>query len=250
LTKQDADLVVSRSVEHVSGPASFPFQLAGYTFDLDPMAFYQANHSLTDSFIQHIVEGLGGNVLLDLYGGFGSYSFVAKNRFQSIYVVEANTRSIEAAERAAAQAQRTDIHTSSEKVETFLQRFARSSKAQSVTDVIVNPPRAGLSPIVIRALLSPQFPNLRRVHYVSCNPETLKRDLKQLLAGPQAFRLANLTPFDMFPQTDHIECVAKLIKSPQARPAQDAGPKKGPRHTTNKPVLKKIVRRPETKKSQ
>jgi 23S rRNA (uracil1939-C5)-methyltransferase len=71
--------------------------------------------------------------------------------------------------------------------------------------VIVDPPRAGLHPRVVARVveLAP-----RRVVYVSCNPGTLARDLKDFTAG--GYTLTEVRPFDMFPHTPHIECVARL----------------------------------------
>jgi 23S rRNA (uracil1939-C5)-methyltransferase len=71
--------------------------------------------------------------------------------------------------------------------------------------VLVDPPRAGLHPRVVFRIaeLAPA-----RIVYVSCNPATLARDLKDF--ATHGWRLAEVTPFDMFPHTPHIECVARL----------------------------------------
>jgi tRNA (uracil-5-)-methyltransferase len=71
--------------------------------------------------------------------------------------------------------------------------------------LVVDPPRAGLSP-ELRAWLRPE--TVRRLVYVSCNPVTLARDLGQLLSG--GFVLDDLRLFDFYPQTSHIEAVARL----------------------------------------
>jgi 23S rRNA (uracil1939-C5)-methyltransferase len=72
----------------------------------------------------------------------------------------------------------------------------------------VDPPRAGLHPRVVARIaeLAP-----RRVVYVSCNPATLARDLKDFAVA--GWTLAEATPFDMFPHTPHIECVARLERA-------------------------------------
>jgi 23S rRNA (uracil1939-C5)-methyltransferase len=71
--------------------------------------------------------------------------------------------------------------------------------------VVVDPPRAGLHPRVVArvAELTP-----RRIVYVSCNPATLARDLRDF--AQRGYELAEVRPFDMFPHTPHIECVARL----------------------------------------
>ena len=72
--------------------------------------------------------------------------------------------------------------------------------------VITDPPRAGLHPEVVKALqeLSP-----RRIIYVSCNPATLARDLSLL---KDQYEVVSIQPFDFFPHTSHIECVACLAR--------------------------------------
>ena len=75
--------------------------------------------------------------------------------------------------------------------------------------VVVDPPRVGLQPSVIEATL---MSKARRLVYVSCDPATLARDLHVLVAsGP--YELSSLEIVDMFPQTYHVECVAKLERS-------------------------------------
>lgn len=93
----------------------------------------------------------------------------------------------------------------------MLREWAKGQREGAVKPdlVVVDPPRAGLHPrVVFRvAELRP-----RRIVYVSCNPATLARDLKDFAAN--GYRLAEVTPFDMFPHTPHIECVARLEPAP------------------------------------
>jgi 23S rRNA (uracil1939-C5)-methyltransferase len=205
LGKTDDDLVLPHEARHLWGRPHFIFVVGERRFPVHPMAFIQANYSLLPAFISTITGDLQGKMLLDLYGGFGTYSFAAKDRFEKVALVEANPFSIE-----AAKSQNSDVDCIALSVEDYLKSIARSDVCRQVTDVIVNPPRSGLSPQVVQGMRS-LFPNLKTLTYVSCNPATLKRDLKALLSGG-AFQMKSLTPFDMFPQTGHIEIVAKLQK--------------------------------------
>jgi 23S rRNA (uracil1939-C5)-methyltransferase len=83
--------------------------------------------------------------------------------------------------------------------------------------VVVDPPRAGLHPRVVArvAELAPS-----RIVYVSCNPATLARDLRDFAA--HAYATDEVTPFDMFPHTPHIECVARLVPAPASGGAAGA----------------------------
>jgi 23S rRNA (uracil1939-C5)-methyltransferase len=77
--------------------------------------------------------------------------------------------------------------------------------------VVVDPPRAGLQPIVVEAILASR---VRRLVYVSCDPATLARDLRMFVDG--GFVLQEVQPLDMFPHTQHIECVTVLDRARSA----------------------------------
>ena len=209
LIKDDAELVISRQVQHLAGPATFEFTLQGRSYQLDPMAFFQANYSLTSAFIEHITEDLQGNSLLDLYGGFGTYSFAAAHKFTKIHLIEANPHAIEAARDVASRAALPNFQASAISAEEILKKLQNSSERSEISHIIVNPPRSGLSAQVLESLSRGQFNQLKRLHYVSCNMETLKRDLA-ILTRKGGFQVLSVTPFDMFPQTDHIEMVVKM----------------------------------------
>lgn len=208
ISRDDDDLVISRDVKYLAGDPVFTYVLDGRRYPLDPMAFFQANSSLVTTFIQHIVDGLAGEQLLDLYGGFGTYTMAAAPAFQKIHLVEANPHATEAAIKVAREAGLAQVQCSAASVEDVLRKLLKGSAAGQVTHMIVNPPRAGLSPQVLTALSQSGWARLQRLHYVSCNLETLKRDLQVLTR--QGFEVESITPFDMFPQTEHIELVAKL----------------------------------------
>jgi 23S rRNA (uracil1939-C5)-methyltransferase len=106
-----------------------------------------------------------------------------------------------------------------------LREWARGERPRPWSDgagapdvVVVDPPRAGLHPRVVTRIaeLAPA-----RIVYVSCNPATLARDLKDFAAAGWA--LAEATPFDMFPHTPHIECVARLERAEGGAPAPPGG---------------------------
>lgn len=210
LGPKDGDLVVGSHCEHLHGPKHFAFALAGRTFQLAPTAFFQANYSLSDGLIKAATAFKNsGDLLLDLYGGFGAYSFQVATRFKSVYVVDGNAAAVDAATRAAQDFALPQVKAFTSYCETFLEKDLPASEAARVTHVIVNPPRGGLSQKVVSRLAKAHLPRLSELHYVSCNPETLARDVK--LLAQRGFRLESARPFDMFPQTDHVEVVARLV---------------------------------------
>ena len=212
LTKADDDNFTGRYIDHVSGPETFPYLLNDQTYQLSPAAFFQANHSLAPGLIAGATSfEQEGDVLIDLYSGFGAYSFDTAKRFKKIFVVDGNKAAIETA-NAHAKATGVD-HLEGHAIfcEDFLETKLTEAMAARVTHIIVNPSRAGMSPRVIRRLEPAKLPNVKELRYVSCNPETLCRDIKLLLT--HGLTLTSIQPFDMFPQTDHVEVVAKFTRA-------------------------------------
>lgn len=211
LTKNDDTRIIGSEVTHLAGPKTIPFAVAGRTFHLSPMAFFQANQQLVVEFIRAITSGLSGDTLLDLYGGFGAYSYAAAGDFRQIYLVDGNADAIEAAAtQSDAPRHLKAIHDS---VENFLARHAAVQRdGAKVSAVIINPPRGGISAKVSAHFASPtKHASLKSLTYVSCNPQTLVRDLKLLMKSGQ-WLIDTVQPFDMFPQTEHVEVVAKLSR--------------------------------------
>lgn len=212
LKAEDGDLVMTRNTSYLAGPETFRFQIGPDLFHIDPIAFFQANHSLANSFIETIAAWHQGERLLDLYGGFGTYSFKASSRFQFVHLVEANPHSIASAEEFKKRSVLNSVETKAQSVEDFLKAFLKSKELFGVSDIIVNPPRTGLSKRVIDGLRSPAFTALERLTYVSCDLITLKRDLRELIREG-LFQIHEIIPFDMFPQTDHVETVVRLKRT-------------------------------------
>lgn len=211
LTKADEDNFTGRYIDHVSGPETFPYLLNDQTYQLSPAAFFQANHSLGPGLIAGATSfQQEGDVLLDLYSGFGAYSFDLAGRFKKIFIVDGNSAAIKTANDHAKKIGVSHLEAHADMCENFLEAKLPTEMAPRVTHVITNPSRSGMSPRVIRLLEPSKLPNLKELHYVSCNPETLCRDIKLLLT--HGLVLTSIQPFDMFPQTDHVEVVAKFSR--------------------------------------
>lgn len=213
LSREDGDDIIGKHIAHLSGPEHFQMTLGNQVYALTPMAFFQANYSLSPALIAAAGDFSDerGDVLLDLYGGFGAYSFPLAERFAEIYVVDGNQAAITSAQSHAQSRGVAHVKAEAAYCERFLADLP-DSVARRVSHIIVNPPRSGLSAQVVRSLDRRNFPRLKALHYVSCNPQSLARDLALLTAKGKmgGLRLASVQPFDMFPQTEHVEVVASL----------------------------------------
>lgn len=208
LRAQDGDQVLNDQLQYLSGPETLPYQLGSQRYDLPPQVFFQANGLLIQTFVEHITADMQGDVLWDLYGGFGSYTRPLVTRFQHISLIETNAAAIATAQQWARANGSPHVQAQTKTVEQFLKQQTEHTQRR-VNYVIVNPPRAGLSAAVRQWFKKATLPALQELRYVSCDLSTLARDCEGLIKS-RRWQLARVTPFDMFPQTEHVECVAIL----------------------------------------
>lgn len=146
--------------------------------------------------------------LFDLYAGSGNFSFPLAKAFPSSHLiaVELNTDSVRRArEKTAESFAKHDIRWVQSDVGAFLSEETLPEGAC----VLLDPPRSGCDPVVVATLAKSR---LAFVAYVSCHPVTLSRDLK--VFKEHGWTLETVQPFDMFPQTDHVETLAVLTRPP------------------------------------
>jgi hypothetical protein len=151
---------------------------------------------LKDSGIQHLV---------DTYCGVGFFGISLADAVQSFTGIELDAPAIRAARRNQSLRGITNGEFIDGDADLLLPGVLARADA-SKTAVLLDPPRVGCRPPSLEVLRNTGPAQLL---YVSCHPATLARDLKALCAGGR-FRLASVEPFDMFPQTQHVECIADL----------------------------------------
>lgn len=177
-------------------------------WEVPPDSFFQNNFFLLPGLVAVVRDALrasGSSHLIDLYCGVGFFGIELANAVSSFVGVEYDQRAIAAARRNATARNCTNGEFISGKVEEALPALIHRFSAAATT-VLLDPPRKGCWPETLQ-LLRAQRP--AQVIYVSCHPATMARDLNALTADG-VFRVAGVTPLDMFPQTQHVECVADL----------------------------------------
>jgi tRNA/tmRNA/rRNA uracil-C5-methylase (TrmA/RlmC/RlmD family) len=184
-------------------PREITREIAGERYHFSAKSFFQINHNLLPALIQEAIGDERGNTAIDLYCGVGLFTLPLARRFAHVIGVEANDRATGFARRNLDSAQLNNAKVFTADVGNWL----RSHEAAGNPDLLLlDPPRTGAENKVISGILS--FKPARIV-YVSCDPATLARDLKKLLAG--GYSLDTVTAFDMFPQTHHVETVVRLL---------------------------------------
>jgi tRNA/tmRNA/rRNA uracil-C5-methylase (TrmA/RlmC/RlmD family) len=189
--------------------------VAGERYEYDADCFFQANPFVLDALMAEALRyapeigapaSPASRLAIDLYCGVGLFTVPLARRFSQVIGVEGQPRAAEFATRNVATAGLTHARIRTATVERWLEGAYRSHGRAPF--VLLDPPRSGLPAHGLRVL-----PRLRasRVTYVACEPSTLARDLKGLLAS--GYELVSVAAFDMFPQTHHVEIVAHLQRT-------------------------------------
>jgi 23S rRNA (uracil1939-C5)-methyltransferase len=166
-------------------------------------AFFQTNAGLLPALLEFALRDVAGEVAVDLYCGVGLFTLPLARRFKQVIGVESNPIATRFARRNLQQAQLENARV----INAGVADWSRSSAAKStqVDFVLLDPPRAGAESVVIKQMIDFRA---ARICYVSCDPATLARDLRKLIAG--GYVIESLAAFDLFPQTHHVETVVRL----------------------------------------
>jgi 23S rRNA (uracil1939-C5)-methyltransferase len=203
----------------VFGTPALRYSVGEFQYQVSPGSFFQASRFLLPELVAGVTSeepdrpkerGLSGAVrpgrralALDLFAGVGLFTLPLAQHFEWVIAVEANARAAADLEANVGARSLQNVRVVAQPVLDFLRRFAQAEPDL----VVLDPPRAGVGIGILKLLaaLRPQ-----RVHYVSCSPPTLARDLALLVA--RGYQLNSVELFDFFPQTYHLECLAKLTR--------------------------------------
>ncbi len=177
-------------------------------WDVPRDSFFQNNFFLLPKLVETVRDMLrSGRAkhLVDLYCGVGFFGIEAAGTVESFVGVELDQLAIKSARKNAESRKITNGEFIAAAVEDILPELLQKFSPEA-TAVILDPPRKGCRPETLQ-LLRETRP--AQVIYVSCHPATMARDLN-ILCGDGVFTLARVQPLDMFPQTQHVECVADL----------------------------------------
>ena len=183
-------------------------KLCGCTFRISPGSFYQVNPVQTELLYEkaiHEAHLTGKERVIDAYCGTGTIGIFASPKAKKVVGVELNPDAVKDARVNAKlnSAENTEFYNAD--AGEFLADAAASNEKYDV--VIMDPPRSGSTVKFLKSVvkLAP-----KTVVYVSCNPETLARDLMFLVRN--GYKVKKIQPVDMFPHTNHVECVCALSR--------------------------------------
>ena len=208
---RQTSMVLGDKEQVIYGPGYIVDKLCGLSFKISPKSFYQVNPKQTELLYRKAMEyaGLTGKErVLDAYCGTGTIGMVAAKDAESVIGVELNRDAVKDAVINAKKNQIKNIQFYQKDAGDFMMQLAAQEEQMDV--VFMDPPRSGSDEKFLSSLikLCPE-----KVVYVSCNPETLARDLKYLTK--HGYQMKKAVGVDMFPYTVHVETVVLLSQLKQ-----------------------------------
>ena len=204
--QRETSMVLGTKEITLYGEGYMEDELCGKRFRISPQSFYQVNAKQCEVLYRTAIDAAhltGAENLLDAYCGTGTIGLCASDGCKQLIGVELNADAIRDAKENARRNGVENARFLCDDAGRFMQKLAKEGNAPDV--VMMDPPRAGSDQKFLQSLL---MLKPKRVVYVSCNPETLARDLRVLVDG--GYRAEWATPVDMFPGTEHVETVVLL----------------------------------------
>jgi 23S rRNA (uracil1939-C5)-methyltransferase len=184
------------------GAFSLDYRAAGFDYRVDHGAFFQVNRWLVDALVERVVAGQQGKLAWDLFAGVGLFARQLAANFDRVVAVESAPSATAALEHNLRGTSGAAVHSET------LAFLRRSRTGERPGLIVVDPPRTGLGAETCALLAEIAAPV---VACVSCDPATLARDLRALIAS--GYAIQSITLADLFPQTFHMETVVQLRRA-------------------------------------
>lgn len=206
INQKNTNVIMGYENEVLYGNGYIQDKLGNFIFNISPLSFYQINPIQTEKLYNTAIKGANlqkEDIVLDLYCGIGTIGTFASPYVKQVYGIEIVPQAIEDAKENAKLNKIENIEFYCGDVEQILETVLEKENTKPNV-VFVDPPRKGLDKHTIQNILE-----LRpeRFVYISCNPATLVRDLKEF---EEKYEIQEIQPVDMFPFTSHVECCSVL----------------------------------------
>ena len=201
-------MVLGEKEQAIYGKGFMEDILCNKTFKLSAQSFYQVNSVQTEKLYMTALDFAalnGSETVLDAYCGIGTIGILAADRAKRVIGVELNKNAVRDAVTNAKINNCKNIEFYNKDAGQFMIQLAQQEEKIDV--VFMDPPRSGSDEAFLNSLI---IGNPNKIVYISCNPETLARDLKVLTSN--GYRVEKMQGCDMFCHTEHVECVCLLSK--------------------------------------
>lgn len=208
LNSKSTSMILGDHESNIYGKGFIEDIICGKKFRISSKSFYQINPQQAAVLYNEAINMADfkeNEIIIDAYSGVGTISLIVSEKVKQVTGVEINNDGVKDAIRNAQNNNVKNVYFHKADAGEFMLGLA--GKGEKVNAVIMNPPRAGSDEIFLSSMssLSPE-----KIVYISCNPETLARDL--LFLEKNGYTVKKIQPVDMFPQTNHVECIVLIDK--------------------------------------
>ena len=203
-------MVLGKKETVLYGSGTIEDELCGLKFDISSQSFYQVNPVQTEKLYTTAVEFArlsGKETVLDAYCGIGTISMVAAKQAKEVLGVELNETACQDAKKNAKKNNCTNVRFIAADAGEYMLQLAKNPEAVKPDVVFMDPPRSGSDANFLNSVakLAP-----KKVVYISCNPNTQKRDME--LLKKKGYRVEKMQAVDCFCHTWHVENIALLVR--------------------------------------
>ncbi len=202
INQSGGNTILGKTYKVLEGVGYITECLGGLYFKISPASFFQVNPEQAEALYANAIELAelnGSETVLDAYCGVGTLSLFFSKHVKKVLGVECVPEAIADAKENGKINRIDNVNFVCSNTEAFI------STLSDVDVILLNPPRKGCDPSVLNGI---QKILPKKVIYISCDPATLARDLSQLQT--YGYKIQTVQPFDMFPQTAHVECIVKM----------------------------------------
>lgn len=220
---KETNVIFGKEFQLVHGCGFFQAEEGGIRYEAGPATFLQVNETMRTKLYADAVESVtegGDEVVIDAYSGGGLMTAMVAKRAKAVYGIELEEEAVRCADALKEKNGLSNMQNICGYVEEQLPRVLEKVRGERLR-LIVDPPRAGIHRTALKAI---EESGVEKITYVSCNPATLARDLGILTGtliekdgalvkteNPQGnYKIVSVTPYDMFPQTKHVETLVVL----------------------------------------
>ena len=190
--------ILGDEVLHIYGKKTLPVNFGPLTYDIGPVGFFQVNEPISLKMYEFIKQHITGKNVLDAYAGMATIGQFLGQAF-NVVAIESNHDAVIQAKDQINKNQLKNITIIEGDVNIEINNYI-----DQMDSIVFDPPRSGLDSDTVELLLAH---DIKQIIYVSCDIKTLTRDLKMLSSR---YDIISITPFRMFPSTDHVETITLL----------------------------------------
>ena len=203
---KDNNVILEGEVTWLFGIKNITTDILGISVEINPLSFFQVNIDIMEKIYKQVVDSIKeSEIVVDAYSGAGLLSALMSKKAKRVYGIEIVKEATKNADALKESNKIDNLYNINGDVAEKLPELVKSIEGDFT--LVLDPPRKGVDASVIDTVIKVMPKNIL---YVSCNPASLARDLKLICLG--GYEIKEIKPYDMFPQTSHVETFVKLSK--------------------------------------